>query len=133
MPGYWNRRLNHMKRQLGPVLPATSKKRHRQNAVLEIGAPSEDDLALLAAPQSIPSSTGWSTRPQTLDVVPSLGTTAINVFAQHLVLVYERNQEFTRQLMKLVPDALLLRLWTALRREQPTVLSHGFIVAVCTE
>ncbi|KAG8875808.1 hypothetical protein FRB97_004696 [Tulasnella sp. 331] len=100
--------------------------RKRQRQIPEIGAPSEYDLL---TPQSNPSSSAWSSRPATLRAVPSLVTLSINAFAANLVTLHQKDPESIRYLLKLVPETLLMRLWSALRREQPTVLSHGFIVA----
>ncbi|KAG9029343.1 hypothetical protein FRB95_005459 [Tulasnella sp. JGI-2019a] len=104
--------------------PPAAKK--RQVKIPEVGAATEYDLL---TPQNNPSSTGWSSRPAALRTVPSLVTLSINAFASNLVALYQKDSERTRRFLKLVPEVLLMRLWSALRREQPTVLSHGFIVA----
>lgn len=54
----------------------------------------------------------------------------MNLIAAKLVQLYEKDEEYTRRAIKLLPDGLSTRLFTILRRDRPTFLSHGFIVAV---
>lgn len=93
----------------------------------EFGQESEYDQQ---TPQNTPSSSGLSRRAVALGQVPSLITICMSVFAANLVKLYEKHEDYTRSAIKLLPEVLATRLFTTLRRDRPTFLSHGFIVAV---
>jgi hypothetical protein len=104
---------------------SASQKKQRTQA---FGAANASDADLLA-PQNIPSSSSISSR-KLQWAIPSLLSTAINVFSQHLDTIYEQQPTQTQRALKHLPDGLSTKLLTALRRDKPTFLSHGFLVAV---
>ncbi|KAG8906745.1 hypothetical protein FRB99_006236 [Tulasnella sp. 403] len=98
--------------------------RKRQKRAIQLGAPSDLDLL---SPKDRISSNALCTRPIPHRQVHDLVSIGIQVFARHMVHLYQ--SENTRRALKELPDLLAQRVFTALRKEQPSYLSHDFIVA----
>lgn len=82
-------------------------------------------------PNSSSSSTALSTRHLSSGDIPSLVSISLKAFAKALVPLYEdeKSQKRTHQQLKGFPELLVTRLFTALRKEVPTYLTHGLLVA----
>ncbi|KAF4605393.1 hypothetical protein EYR40_004177 [Pleurotus pulmonarius] len=97
---------------------------------LALGAPTEDDLP--SARAFAPSSSAYSERTLQNDAsVPTLVSLCIRVFAENIRQL-ARNQdtwEETRQHLKILPDAILTRIFTLLKATAPTVLNPAFITS----
>lgn len=109
--------------------PSTAPPKKRSNVVQlpSFGAENEDD-------NQTPSnslSTALSTRQSSLGDVPSLVSISLRAFARALLPLYENEQswERTRRQLKGLPELLVTRLLSVLRKEIPTYLTHGLLVA----
>ncbi|KAF7437001.1 hypothetical protein PC9H_003835 [Pleurotus ostreatus] len=97
---------------------------------LALGAPTEDDLP--SARAFAPSSSAYSERKLHVDAsVPTLVSLCIRVFAGNIrTLAREHDAwEETRQYLKILPDAILTRIFTLLKATAPTVLNAAFITS----
>ncbi|CAL1695972.1 unnamed protein product [Somion occarium] len=121
---------------MGPKTKSSSHKsteRPTKRRKLTIGAKTSDDTDL-PTPQSqsnVPSSSAWSMRTVAPDHIPPLTTLCLCVFAENLQRLAQHPSIFEslRPWLKVLPDALVPRLFATLRAICPTILSHAFIVA----
>ncbi|KAH7883760.1 hypothetical protein F5I97DRAFT_1895343 [Phlebopus sp. FC_14] len=105
-------------------------KKSRTGTLPAFAAPTEDD-SLNLEPSQIPSASALSIRVLPLiGSVPSLSSLSARRFVASLPILAsdERLWVYTRRWLKLLPDALVPKLFAMLRSTHPTLLSHGFIV-----
>lgn len=82
-------------------------------------------------PSSLPS-TALSIRQSSSGDVPSLVSISLRAFSKALLSLYEteESRERTRRQLKALPELLVTRLLSVLRKEIPTYLTHGLLIAV---
>ncbi|KAG8888671.1 hypothetical protein FRC00_014700, partial [Tulasnella sp. 408] len=76
-------------------------------------------------------STALSIRQSSSGDVPSLVSISLRAFAKSLLSLYENEEsrERTRRQLKALPELLVARLLSVLKKEIPTYLTHGLLVA----
>jgi hypothetical protein len=95
------------------------------------GAPTEADLPSAQPTHNI-FSDAISTRNLFFNHVPSLVTLCVQAFVKHIKYLSSNAAlwDLTLQLLKDIPDPLIPKLFAMLRSSCPTLLTHGFIIAV---
>jgi hypothetical protein len=95
------------------------------------GAPTEDDNPNAESGYRVPTD-AISTRDVSPGGVPTLATLCARVFVKHMKHLSsdESVWEAIREWLKIIPDAMVPKLFAMLRSSCPTILSHGFIIAV---
>ncbi|KAG8979915.1 hypothetical protein FRC05_007358 [Tulasnella sp. 425] len=110
--------------------PSTAPPEKRSNVVQlpSFGAENEYDNQ---TPSSSASSTALSTRQFSSEGIPSLASISMRAFAKSLLSLYEneQSQKRTRRQLNELPELLVTRLFSVLRREIPTYLTHGLLIA----
>ncbi|KAH8119825.1 RNI-like protein [Phellopilus nigrolimitatus] len=105
---------------------ASAHKSKRQKSNFVIGAPSADDLRLPS--ETISSSSALSVRNLRQPFPHSLVSICIRVFSEHFQEFCDENRwESTKKWLEIVPDAVLPRLFTALKMRHPGRLNHAVI------
>lgn len=96
------------------------------------GAPTEDDAPSRQFEPKEFNDDRISTRVVTSPGVPTLTTLCARVFVKNIQRLSSdpRMWDPTREWLKLIPDALINKLFAMLRASCPNILSHGFIIAV---
>ncbi|KAG8927953.1 hypothetical protein FRC01_006665 [Tulasnella sp. 417] len=109
--------------------PGTAPPKKRSHVVQSpsFGAENEYDNQ---APSNSPS-TALSVRQSRSGDVPSLVSISLRAFSKALLQLYENEEsrERTRRQLKGLPDLLVTRVFSVLRKEIPTYLTHGLLVA----
>lgn len=92
----------------------------------------DDDIPTPLSQATAPTASALSTRSVPGDHVPSLGTLCAKVFADNLQRLSgnQSTWEDVRWRLKQLPDNLVPKLFYMLRQTCPTLLQHGFLVAV---
>lgn len=104
-----------------------SEKRQRSSALI-IGAPSADDNRLQT--DNNPSSSALSERP--LNVLHPLSSLCIRVFSQNFPVFADEEhwKPYTTKWLEVLPEQILLRIFTLLKLERPGFLNHATITTV---
>ncbi len=112
---------------LGGGQPPTKRRR------TEIGSHKpDDDIPTPQAQANAPSASALSTRTIPAENLPTLSMICVRVFAENLQRLHgdERTWEDVRWRLKQLPDSLSQKVFAGLRHTCPSLLQHGFIVAV---
>ncbi|KAG9316104.1 hypothetical protein JVU11DRAFT_3778 [Chiua virens] len=117
------------RKQQSSSAPSAKRRRGGQAQVPAFGAPTEGDTSLLQ-PSHCPSATASSIRTLPQATVPSLSSLAARCFVMHVRVLSENERlwMYSKRCLKLLPDTLVPKLFSMLRSNCPTLLSHGLIV-----
>ncbi|KAF8581648.1 hypothetical protein K439DRAFT_1513720 [Ramaria rubella] len=108
-----------------PSGASTSSKRPKRGHAF--GGSSVDDQDPLTTQLSAPTSTALSTRIPTSSGVCALTTLCARVFVTNLEFLFQNRRDETQQWLKILPDAIIPRLFSMLSASHPSRLSHPFI------
>ncbi|KAF8516132.1 RNI-like protein [Hysterangium stoloniferum] len=114
-----------MSKRSGIESSGSSNKRAKKSDTF--GAPSADDQNPLTSQLTAPSSTSLSTRTLPIRTVPALVTLCARVFVANLDILFEKHRDDTQYWLKLLPDAIVPRLFAMLSTSHPSKISHPFI------
>lgn len=114
-----------------PTKPSDRRNVRKTGLTLRIGARTTDDKAPVRTPRVDISSSAFSERSMSPPKPPALSTLSARVITKHFALLSgEDHWESTREWLKLLPETIIPRLFSMLKRAHPNLLSHAVITTV---